>query len=330
MSKFELSDRISSVAYMSIEAITVLFFNFDLFFSIINECFAQACNTPYVAGTVYVGGATVSHNGRNFTAKYWTQNEAPNSANQWGAWTDNGACASCTLLPGTIGTAQSIPSNTIPNPLTNAESANVTNGGTLNYQWQKSSNNSSWSDIAGATSNVYAPGVISTKTYFRRKVNATGCAEAFTPSVLINVTVNTNVDTDNDGILDAVDLDDDNDGILDCVENGFDQVNLSNVFNVAGTAKYLNTNEIQLTPDLNAQAGSAMSFGNIDFNKDFNFNIEVYLGLNDGGGADGGDLCGAVADRQFAPWPSLPVTSAERGTVGLDPQRLATLGKTDW
>ncbi|MEY5049952.1 MAG: hypothetical protein RLZZ175_3311 [Bacteroidota bacterium] len=257
-----------------------------LFISIKNVCFAQACNTPYVAGNVYVAGATVSHNGRNFTAKYWTQNEAPNSANQWGAWTDNGACASCTLLPGTIGTSQSIPSNTIPNPLTNVTSATVTNGGTLNYQWQKSTNNSTWTDIAGANTSVYAPGIITTKTFFRRKVSVSGCGEQFTPSVIISITVNNNIDTDGDGILDSVDLDDDNDGILDCVENGFDQVNLTNVFNVAGNAQYLTGKEIKLTSDLNAQAGSAMSFGKIDFNKDFSFNIEVYLGANDGG-ADG-------------------------------------------
>jgi len=248
--------------------------------------FAQACNTPYVAGTVYVGGATVSHNGKNFTAKYWTQNEAPNPANQWGAWSDNGACASCTLLPGIIGTSQSITSNSIPNPLTNVTSASVNNGGTIVYQWQKSTNNSTWTDIAGATSSVYSPGTITSKTFFRRKVSVSGCTEAYSPSVVISIAVNNNLDTDNDGILDTVDLDDDNDGILDCVENGFEQVNLSNVFNVAGSANYKSTNEIQLTPDLVNQAGSAMSFGKIDFNKDFNFNVEVFLGLNDGG-ADG-------------------------------------------
>ncbi len=77
--------------YTPINFIKSLIISLLLFVSINNECIAQACNTPYVAGTVYVGGATVSHNGRNFTAKYWTQNEAPNSANQWGAWTDNGA-----------------------------------------------------------------------------------------------------------------------------------------------------------------------------------------------------------------------------------------------
>ncbi|MEY5049820.1 MAG: hypothetical protein RLZZ175_3179, partial [Bacteroidota bacterium] len=272
--------------YTPINFIKSLIISLLLFVSLNNECIAQACNTPYVAGTVYVGGATVSHNGRNFTAKYWTQNEAPNPANQWGAWTDNGACASCSLLPGTIGTSQSIPSNTIPNPLTNVTSATVTNGGTILYQWQKSTNNSTWTDIAGATSSVYSPGTITSKTFFRRKVSVSGCTEAYSPSVVISISVNNNLDTDGDGKLDSVDLDDDNDGILDCVENGFEQVNLSNVFNIAGTANYVNTNEILLTPNLNAQAGSAMSFGKIDFNKDFNFNVEVFLGINDGG-ADG-------------------------------------------
>jgi len=244
---------------------------------------SQACNTPWNAGTVYSTPTSVSHNGRNYTSKWWTQNEQPGIA---GVWTDNGPCSNCTLLPGSIGSAQAIPSNSIPSPLTNISSATVSGGGTIAYQWQKSSNNSTWTDITGATAAGYSPGIQTSKTYYRRKVTASGCSDAFTSSVLINIAVNTNVDTDGDGVLDNVDLDDDNDGILDCVENGFNQINLSNIFNVAGNANYTSGNEIQLTPDLNSQAGSAMSFGKIDFNNDFNFNVEVYLGANDGG-ADG-------------------------------------------
>ena len=246
---------------------------------------AQACNTPWNAGTVYASPTAVSHNGRNYTSKWWTQGNQPGS-DPSGVWTDNGACSNCTLLPGTIGGAQSIPTNTIPSALTNATSASVSGGGAIIYQWQKSTNNSSWTDISGATSATYAPGILTAKTYYRRKVSASGCSEAFTSSLAISIAVNNNLDTDGDGVLDKVDLDDDNDGVLDCVENGFDQVNLANVFNVAGTANYASGSAIQLTPDLNSQAGSAMSYGRIDFNNDFNFNVEVYLGANDGG-ADG-------------------------------------------
>jgi gliding motility-associated-like protein len=248
------------------------------------ELRAQACFPAWDANIVYATPTSVSFNGRNYTSKYWTQGNQP--GDQWGPWTDNGPCTSCTLTPGSIGNTQTILSNSIPSPFTNITSATVSGGGSINYQWQKSTNNNTWNDIAGATLETYSPGMIASKTYFRRKATATGCTDVFTPSVLIKIEINNNIDTDGDGIIDAIDLDDDNDGILDCVENGFDQVNLSNVFNIAGNASYLNGNEIRLTPNLNSQAGSAMSFGTIDFNKDFNFNVEVYLGANDGG-ADG-------------------------------------------
>ncbi|SDR77976.1 choice-of-anchor A domain-containing protein [Polaribacter sp. KT25b] len=96
-----------------------------------------------------------------------------------------------------------------------------------------------------------------------------------------------NLDSDNDGISDICDLDDDNDGILDCDENNLNATSsLSSLFSIAGTASFMNSNEIELTPDLQTQAGSAMSYGKIDFNYDFNFSIEINLGTKDIG-ADG-------------------------------------------
>ncbi|GAA4911737.1 chitinase [Stackebrandtia albiflava] len=50
---------------------------------------AQSCDTPWNSATVYWGGDTASHNGRNYTAQWWTQNEAPGTAS---VWTDNGPC----------------------------------------------------------------------------------------------------------------------------------------------------------------------------------------------------------------------------------------------
>tara|TARA_R110002126_G_scaffold291243_2_gene451330 strand:- start:15011 stop:19258 length:4248 start_codon:yes stop_codon:yes gene_type:complete len=93
-------------------------------------------------------------------------------------------------------------------------------------------------------------------------------------------------DCDGDGIENLIDLDDDNDGILDCVENGLDTNSLSDLFSIAGNATFKNSNEIELTPDVYNQAGSSMSFGKIDFTTDFNFSIEINLGLKDVG-ADG-------------------------------------------
>ncbi|MBG7612449.1 choice-of-anchor A family protein, partial [Polaribacter sp. BAL334] len=97
------------------------------------------------------------------------------------------------------------------------------------------------------------------------------------------VTIN---DCDGDGIVNSIDLDDDNDGILDCEENGLNVSSLSSLFSLAGSASIVNSNEIELTPDLQTQAGSSMSFGKIDFNNNFNFSIEINLGTKDIG-ADG-------------------------------------------
>src|SRR5262245_59862896 len=52
---------------------------------------AVACVTPYSSSTVYTGGMTASYNGHNWTAKWWTQGEAPSTGGS-GVWQDGGAC----------------------------------------------------------------------------------------------------------------------------------------------------------------------------------------------------------------------------------------------
>ncbi|RAI97710.1 gliding motility-associated-like protein [Chitinophaga skermanii] len=51
--------------------------------------------------------------------------------------------------------------------------------GTYTYQWQSSLNNSTWTDISGATSASYDPPALTTTTYFRRTVTSGACT---TPS----------------------------------------------------------------------------------------------------------------------------------------------------
>jgi len=53
---------------------------------------ATACAAAYSNGTVYTGGAVVSYNSHNWTAKWWTQYEAPSTGGS-GVWADNGACS---------------------------------------------------------------------------------------------------------------------------------------------------------------------------------------------------------------------------------------------
>ena len=55
---------------------------------------AATCAAPWNATAVYTGGATVSHNGRNWLARWWTQNEAPPGTS--GVWADQGACGGST------------------------------------------------------------------------------------------------------------------------------------------------------------------------------------------------------------------------------------------
>ncbi|MFF8831813.1 glycoside hydrolase family 19 protein [Streptomyces sp. NPDC015131] len=50
---------------------------------------AAECATAWNSSTVYTGGKTASYNGRNWLAKWWTQNERPGSSD---VWSDQGAC----------------------------------------------------------------------------------------------------------------------------------------------------------------------------------------------------------------------------------------------
>ncbi|MFI6074903.1 glycoside hydrolase family 19 protein [Actinoplanes sp. NPDC051343] len=52
---------------------------------------ATACAAAYNNSSVYTGGAVVSYNGHNWTAKWWTQYEAPSTGGS-GVWSDGGAC----------------------------------------------------------------------------------------------------------------------------------------------------------------------------------------------------------------------------------------------
>ncbi|WP_018343072.1 hypothetical protein [Cytophaga aurantiaca] len=93
------------------------------------------------------------------------------------------------LLPGTIGSNQSICSTVVPAALTSV--ADATSGCSITYQWQNSTTSSTgpWTNIGG-NSKTYtpaAPGVTQT-TYYRRK--ATDACSRIDSSNVITVTVN--------------------------------------------------------------------------------------------------------------------------------------------
>ena len=59
--------------------------------------------------------------------------------------------------------------------------------GTLSYQWQESSDNSTWSDISGATSAALTTGSISSLTYIRRKVTDEVSTVKYSNSLIVKV-----------------------------------------------------------------------------------------------------------------------------------------------
>ena len=50
------------------------------------------CGPAWNASAVYTGGMNVSHRGRAYTARWWTQGEEPGTTGEWGVWQDKGAC----------------------------------------------------------------------------------------------------------------------------------------------------------------------------------------------------------------------------------------------
>jgi chitinase len=64
--------------------------------AVANTAAAAACASAWTSSAVYTGGMTASHAGRNWQAKWWTQNEAPGSA---AVWADQGTCGGGTTPP---------------------------------------------------------------------------------------------------------------------------------------------------------------------------------------------------------------------------------------
>ncbi|WP_426364632.1 glycoside hydrolase family 19 protein [Streptomyces sp. E-08] len=62
---------------------------------------AAACAAAWNSSAVYTGGMTASHNGHNWQAKWWTQNETPGTTGEWGVWADQGVCGGGGTTPPT-------------------------------------------------------------------------------------------------------------------------------------------------------------------------------------------------------------------------------------
>jgi chitinase len=53
---------------------------------------AEACAPAWSSTAIYTGGMSASYQSRNYTAKWWTQNEVPSASGEWGVWADKGSC----------------------------------------------------------------------------------------------------------------------------------------------------------------------------------------------------------------------------------------------
>ena len=71
---------------------------------------AVACVPAWSSTAIYTNGMSASYLSRNYTAKWWTQNEVPTASGQWGVWADNGECGGGTTPPTTT------PPTTTPPP----------------------------------------------------------------------------------------------------------------------------------------------------------------------------------------------------------------------
>ncbi|MDO7888057.1 T9SS type B sorting domain-containing protein [Hymenobacter cheonanensis] len=91
------------------------------------------------------------------------------------------------LLAGRIGTSQALCGGATASPLT-SDSVATGGLGAITYQWEASTDNVTWTAIAGATGPTYAPGALTVTTYFRRRASSgSGCAPAVSNVVTITV-----------------------------------------------------------------------------------------------------------------------------------------------
>jgi gliding motility-associated-like protein len=92
------------------------------------------------------------------------------------------------VSPGSISGDQTICAASTPMAFTSTAGASGGSSSSL-YQWESSVDNTNWHPISGATVATYAPGPLTTTTYFRRRADsATGtCQAAFSNPVVVHV-----------------------------------------------------------------------------------------------------------------------------------------------
>jgi gliding motility-associated-like protein len=90
------------------------------------------------------------------------------------------------VTAGTISASQTVCPGTTPAPFTSTAGASG-GPGTYTYQWESSPDNSTWTAIVGATSLGYAPGPVTTATYYRRQATAATCGTVYSNVVAVQL-----------------------------------------------------------------------------------------------------------------------------------------------
>jgi len=108
-----------------------------------------------------------------------------------GACTTPSSTVTITVVPalvaGTIAANQNLCAGATPAVFTSETPAGG-GAGAVAYQWESSSDNATWTPVANATSDTYAPGPLTTTTYFRRQASSgTACAPAVSNVITITV-----------------------------------------------------------------------------------------------------------------------------------------------
>jgi hypothetical protein len=97
------------------------------------------------------------------------------------------------IFAGTITPAfLSIATNSSPGSLFANSASGGACSGSFGYQWQISTDNITWNNIAGATSQTYTPGILAVTSYYRRQVTC-GTDIVYTNTSTISVGVTSNI-----------------------------------------------------------------------------------------------------------------------------------------
>lgn len=91
------------------------------------------------------------------------------------------------LQSGSIQPVPSICYNSIPSLLGFGQASSGGNPSNYTYQWQSSTNNSSFTNITGAIANTYQPPSLSDTTFYRISVTSGSCGTVQTPSIKVIV-----------------------------------------------------------------------------------------------------------------------------------------------